>query len=486
MSSHSLSLAATAALQDSQPSTSEHPNATDRQADILMLGLLLASCALALPIGWFYSDMTLAAQWGIPMALLGVALFALARGSAITRYGLSMLLTLTVVLHIQVSLGTLEFHFGVFGVLALMMIYRDWRVVLANAVLFAVHHVLFDRLQAWGFGLYCMPDPSFARIWLHAVYVVVQTAVEIFILMQMSQALRQGEELQSLVQTVQQDGRFNLNTSQLATDTALGKQLQSLMLRLHHAVQTIQHSIEQVQAAGVEIAHGSFDLSTRTEAASSALTATISAAHEVLQAVEHTRELATQADQRTSSAAQTAHSGAAIVQQVVESMQSIDAQAKQIADIVTVVDSLAFQTNLLALNAAVEAARAGEQGRGFAVVAEEVRHLALRSADSAKEIRALTEASAHNVSQGVGYSSQALQVMQNLLKDSEEAAQQMSDIVQATQAQSSSMAHISTAIHDLEASMAQNAALAEQSSAAASSMQEQTQRIASSIQAFSH
>jgi len=460
------------------------PQEVSHQADVLMLGLVLASCVLSLPIAWAYSDIVIALQWGTALALAGVLLFALARGSAWSRYGLTALLALTVALHIQVSLGTVEFHFGVFVVLALIMVYRDWRVVLANAVLFAVHHLLFDRLQAWGFGMYCMPQPDFARIWLHAAYVIVQTAAEVFILIRMSQAFRQGAELQALTEAVQRDGRFNLDVRHVRIHTALGERLQTLFMHLYGTVKTVRDSVNQVQTAGSEIADGSLDLSARTEAASSALAATMASASQVLHAVEHTRDLASQADQLTSSAAQVSQAGASVVQQVVDSMHGIHTQAQQIAEIVTVVDGLAFQTNLLALNAAVEAARAGEQGRGFAVVAEEVRRLALRSADAAKEIRGLTQASADNVTQGVAHSRQALEVMQTLLQDSQAAARHMGEIVAATREQSTSMAQISGAIENLETSMAQNAALAEQSNAAATSMREQTERMAASVQAF--
>lgn len=462
----------------------QDPATVSYQADPFMLGLLICSCLMALPVGWHYSDMAIAAQWGLPMALLGIALFVLARGTALTRYGLTLLLSLTVVLHIQVSLGTLEFHFGVFSTLALVMMYRDWRVVLANAALLAAHHVLFDRLQAWGFGFYCMPEPSFLRIGLHAAYLVVQTVAEVFILVRMSQAFRQGAELQALAESVQRNDHFNLNVEHMHPQTALGQQLHALFQHLHHTVTTVRHSVDQVQTAGAEIAQGSLDLSERTEAASSALGTTMQSVGQVLQAVEHARQLATQADARTRSAAGIAQSGAQVVQEVVERMHGIEVQARQIAEIVTVVDGLAFQTNLLALNAAVEAARAGTQGRGFAVVAEEVRRLALRSAAAAKEIRTLTDASARNVTQGVAHSQQAVQVMQELLQDSQAAAQQMHEIVTATREQSTSMAQISGAIEQLESGMAQNAALAEQSHAAAMSMREQTQRMAASVHAF--
>ena len=137
------------------------------------------------------------------VAALALASYALARGSLWTRFVLPLLLSATVALHIQVSLGMIEFHFGVFVTLALVMVYRDWRVVLACAAFFAVHHVLFDRLQAWGLGMYCLTEASFPRVLLHAAYVVLQTGVEIFIVYRMNQAFSQGRELNALVQQVE-------------------------------------------------------------------------------------------------------------------------------------------------------------------------------------------------------------------------------------------------------------------------------------------
>lgn len=161
-------------------------------------------------------------------------------------------------------------------------------------------------------------------------------------------------------------------------------------------------------------------------------------------------------------------------------MSAINQQSEQIADIATVVDGLAFQTNLLALNAAVETARAGEHGRGFAVVAEEVRHLALRSADSAKQIRELIQ----TVGVGSAQSKDALNAIGTLSRMAHDITSRMQDIASATHSQTEAMSDITQAIHQLESTMSQNAALAEQSSAFAASLQRQTVHLADSVQAF--
>lgn len=458
--------------------------AVSRQADGLMLVLIGVYALLALPIGGYYSSIDAALLVAPILIALALAVFTLCRGSAFSRYALPLLLCACVMLHIQVSLGTLEFHFGVFVTLALVMVYRQWRVVLACAVFFAIHHILFDRLQAWGYGIYCTTQADFPKIILHAAFVIIQAAVEIYILKNMAQSFLQGIELQGLVNAVQDNEQFNLNIAHEKVHTPLAKDLKNLFLQLNSTVCTVSQSAHQVQIASREIDAGSSDLSARTETACSALEETSNAALRVLSTVEQARALASEADTLTRDAAQAAEQGQTLMNDLARSMQAIHQQSTHIADIVSVVDGLAFQTNLLALNAAVEAARAGQHGRGFAVVAEEVRRLALRSADSAQQIRSLIQSSEHTINQGAKQSQQALQAMQQLLQASQAATGQMREIVSATHAQNAAMTDITQAIHALENTMSQNSALAEESSAAAASLQAQTLQMAHSVQAF--
>ncbi|BBL25388.1 MULTISPECIES: methyl-accepting chemotaxis protein [Comamonas] len=451
--------------------------AVGRQADLLLLLLTLVSAAVAVVIGAVMSTAVLPAVAGGAVAALALASYALARGSQWTRFVLPLLLSATVALHIQVSLGMIEFHFGVFVTLALVMVYRDWRVVLACAAFFAVHHVLFDRLQAWGLGMYCLTEASFPRVLLHAAYVVLQTGVEIFIVYRMNQAFSQGRELNALVQQVDQPQAMVLDVAAAPVVTAVAQRLQQMFMRVHDTVDSVKQTAAALQSASARIAAGSQELSARTEQARHSVEETATAAHEIRQTVGSTAQIAQHAHGLVGQAAQDARQGGSMVDQLVQNMQTVQRGSDEIASIVGVVDSLAFQTNLLALNAAVEAARAGEQGRGFAVVAEEVRRLALRSGEAAKDIRRQIDRSVQAVAQGAALSGQVQSVMQGFESRIGEVAERMQDIAQAAVQQHEGIAQISDAIGQLEQATAQNAELAEQSLATAQMLQAHTQQM---------
>src|SRR5574343_52733 len=448
------------------------------KADRIMLAALVASTLLAVALGVHYDQLGLALAVGLPLCGVGALVVFSAPGQVATRLLLGATLMASVGLHIQLARGQYEAHFGVFVVLAFMLIYRDWRPVVAAAAVAAVHHVLFDRLQAAGMGTYCLTEPDFMRVMVHAGYVVVQTGFEVYMALLMRQAADQGTELSLLVEHVQASGRV---VHDVAIDSRAGRELQSALLSLHETLNTVRRSIGSIQVASSEIASGSLDLSGRTEQTAGHLQQTASSMVQLSGTVQQTADSARNASALAGSAAEVAQRGGQGVAQVVSTLGEIHGASKKIADIIGVIDGIAFQTNILALNAAVEAARAGEQGRGFAVVAGEVRSLAGRSAEAAREIKSLISASVERVDAGTRLVEDAGTTMQEIVSSVQRVADIIREITDATQAQSQGIAQVSGAVHQLDAATQQNAALVEQSSAAADSLKHQAQQLAEAL-----
>ena len=260
--------------------------------------------------------------------------------------------------------------------------------------------------------------------------------------------------------------------------------LATMQQQLTHIVVDIRAGGESVASASSQIFTGNSDLASRTEQQASALQQTAAAMEQLNATVQHNADNSRQAEQLATSASSVAVRGGDMMGQVVSTMQDIQASSSKIADITGVIDGIAFQTNILALNAAVEAARAGEQGRGFAVVASEVRSLAGRSATAAKEIKDLIQASVARVDQGTLLVNTAGATMQEAVSAIQRVTLLMTDIRTAGAEQSSGMAQIGTAVQHLDQSTQQNAALVEELSAAARSLQEQAQGQVQSISVF--
>jgi len=246
----------------------------------------------------------------------------------------------------------------------------------------------------------------------------------------------------------------------------------------------VRHSTDSITTASSEIATGNNDLAHRTEETSSNLASTASSMDNLTHAVRLSSDNARQAGTLAASASQVAQRGGEVVTQVVSTMQEIDASSKKIADIISVIDGIAFQTNILALNAAVEAARAGEQGRGFAVVASEVRSLAGRSAEAAKEIKALIGTSVDKVESGTQLVTNAGATMQEIVQSVRRVVDVINEITAASSEQSSGIADVNHAISNLDQMTQQNAALVEESAAAAESLRDQAAQLAQAVSVF--
>ncbi|TFW17624.1 methyl-accepting chemotaxis protein, partial [Duganella callida] len=260
--------------------------------------------------------------------------------------------------------------------------------------------------------------------------------------------------------------------------------LRDMNASLARTVGEVRTGSELITTASQEIASGNADLSARTESQASSLEETASSMEQLTSTVKQNADNARQANQLAVSASSVAEKGGQVVSQVVQTMGSITESSRKIADIISVIDGIAFQTNILALNAAVEAARAGEQGRGFAVVASEVRNLAQRSAGAAKEIKELIGDSVEKVDAGSKLVDEAGQTMELIVTSIRQVADIMGEITAATQEQSNGIEEVNQAISQMDEMTQQNAALVEQAAAAAESMQEQAQLLAQAVSIF--
>jgi len=260
--------------------------------------------------------------------------------------------------------------------------------------------------------------------------------------------------------------------------------LSQMVRSLRTTVSQVRQSTDSISTASGEIATGNQDLSARTEQTASNLQQAASSMDQLTGTVKQSADSARQANQLASSAAEVAARGGSVVAQVVSTMDEINASSKKINDIIGVIDGIAFQTNILALNAAVEAARAGEQGRGFAVVASEVRSLAQRSAQAAKEIKGLIGASVERVEAGSRLVADAGQTMQEIVGSVQRVSDIIGEITAASSEQSDGIGQVNTAVTQLDQMTQQNAALVEESAAAAESLRDQAKRLASVVATF--
>ena len=319
---------------------------------------------------------------------------------------LMTLLSMTVMLHIQISGGQLLYHFGVFVTLALCLAFLDISIVVMTAGLFAVHHLLFDQLQRMGFGTFCMSQPDFIQVLEHAGYVVVQTLLEIKLIQQM-QALsketerlsHQGDNIIAMVQAIP-DAQGHLNLHPTFTKDAITEQLHLVLQSVAKNVQDINNAIEHVRAQTENIQSVYNNLTHHSQEQRVTFTEAMQHTQRVDEYTASYVQYGTHLQQQLNATIQHTSASAKAMNVLTSHMDSITHSAQKIDNIITTIDGIAEQTNLLALNAAIEAARAGDAGRGFAVVADEVRKLSQNSADAAKNIKDLVHNTLHEIHMG--------------------------------------------------------------------------------------
>jgi methyl-accepting chemotaxis protein len=303
-------------------------------------------------------------------------------------------------------------------------------------------------------------------------------AVTVSITRPISQAVRMAR------QAATGDLTAHVNVHRKDEVGALLTALQAMVDNLARVVNGVRQGSENIAHGTAEIATGNSDLSQRTEQQAASLQQTAASMEQIRSTIRNNAETARQASEMAESASSAAVKGGTVVGEVVQTMAQITTASKRIADIIGTIDGIAFQTNILALNAAVEAARAGEQGRGFAVVASEVRSLAQRSATAAKEIKSLIGASAESVERGSRLVGAAGASMDDLVGQVRRVSTLIGEISLATTEQTSGIDQVGDAVVDLDRVTQQNAALVEESAAAAESLRQQAEQLVSSVKKF--
>ncbi|MCX5544733.1 methyl-accepting chemotaxis protein [Paraburkholderia sp. CNPSo 3076] len=391
-----------------------------RAADAVMYSTLVLSAIAAVLIGFIYYEPQLALVGAALFLGAGSFVFFCARGTALSRVALALANAALVALHIQAAHGVTEFHFGVFVLLGLLLVYRDWRPI-----------VLAHRLRV--------------------------AAIE-------------AAELSDIVRSVVRKREVCLAVDGIPASAPTAVALKGAIAQMARAVHEVSTSTAHVEQAALEIAEGNANLSARTEHQAGSLEETVASmdvfTRTVMASAEHAREASAFARE----ASTVAQAGDDVVARMTTTMGAIEASAKRIFEIVDVIEGIAFQTNILALNAAVEAARAGEQGRGFAVVAGEVRSLAQRASAAAREIQQLVENSANEVGAGTQLAGEARAAMESVVRSIGRAADIMGEITASSHEQAQGIEQVNAMVAQMDDTTRRNAALVNEAAAASSSL----------------
>ena len=453
--------------------------------DTLVVTATAATFAGSVVYAVLNGSLALVASVGAALLLLAAGVARASRGGTASQVALPIAGMAMVALLIHAARGQAEAHFAVFAFLAVLVAYRRIAPIVVGTVTIALHHLSFNYFQQWGWGPICFTEPSLMRVVEHALYVVAEATVLAMLAARAQADFRTAEQLARVAEhIIGPDGTVDFASVHVEIRDATTKKLLDALRHVEQSIAQVRQSAAVLGAASSEIASSNQDLSQRTERQAAALQQTAATMDELGSTVRNNADNARQANQLAHSASDVAVRGGEVVGQVVQTMKGINESSRKIADIIGVIDGIAFQTNILALNAAVEAARAGEQGRGFAVVAGEVRSLAQRSAEAAKEIKALIGTSVERVERGTALVDQAGRTMDEVVQSIRRVTDIVGEISAASGEQASGVSQVGQAVGEMDQATQQNAALVEQTAAAAESLKQQATQLVQVVSIF--
>ncbi|MFA7552775.1 MAG: methyl-accepting chemotaxis protein [Spongiibacteraceae bacterium] len=380
----------------------QHYAKADKIMLIICYGLTLYSLGLA----FWYDTWAEALVIGVGSALALSAVYSLAKGTPLCRAAMAAGLMIFTALHIHQAHGLIEIHFGIFALLAMLLYYRDWLPILVAAIVIAIHHLSFFYLQSNGSGVWVLKslDMGVSVIFIHAVYVVVESALLIRFAVNLKAEAIQSMELMNVTNNILHDGHIDL-TQRTSGSTPLLKRFDTYTADVEILASQVKLSVSDLSREGSELTvitdtmkEASHTQQHETNMIATSVEEMTAAIHEVSNHANLAAHASDQVDINAQEATHVSHKTRDAVNSLAEqisnaatTIESLNDQAKSIGSVLDVIRGVAEQTNLLALNAAIEAARAGEQGRGFAVVADEVRTLAQRTQKSTAEIDQMIE-----------------------------------------------------------------------------------------------